>query len=565
MGICASKSKATSEPEQNGYKPANGGADHYQQQQQQPKPHPQPQERPVAPPSQPPVRATTPTKPVAKTDPNTILGKPFEDVKMYYTLGKELGRGQFGVTYLCTDKNSGQQLACKSISKKKLVTKADKEDMRREIQLMQHMSGQPNIVEFKGAYEDRTSVNLVMELCAGGELFDRIIAKGHYSEKAAATILRQIVNVVHVCHFMGVMHRDLKPENFLLSSKDENATLKATDFGLSVFIEGDKLMLSISGSASLCVVVWVKVTSADDEHFWIWFCKVYRDIVGSAYYVAPEVLRRRYGKEIDIWSAGVMLYILLSGVPPFWAETEKGIFDAILQGHIDFESKPWPSISSGAKDLVRKMLTADPKKRITAAQVLEHPWLREGEASDKPIDGAVLTRMKQLRVMNKLKKLALKVIAESLPEDEIQGLKQMFENMDTDGSGTITYEELKEGLARLGSKVPESEVKALMEAADQDGSGSIDYIEFVTATMHRYRLERDDQLYKAFQYFDKDNSGYITTDELETAMREYGIADENCIKDILAEVDTDNDGRINFEEFVAMMRSGTQNPGAKLF
>ncbi|KAK9673890.1 hypothetical protein RND81_12G196600 [Saponaria officinalis] len=523
MGICASKNKVT-KAEQNGYTPANAESNNYQQKQ----PPQQPPQRSVPPPQQ----QQQPPPASAKPDPNTILGKPYEDVKVYYTLGKELGRGQFGVTYLCTDKTSGEQLACKSISKKKLVTKADKEDMRREIQIMQHLSGQPNIVEFKGAYEDRVSVNLVMELCQGGELFDRIIAKGHYSEKAASNILRQIVNVVHVCHFMGVMHRDLKPENFLLSTKDENAPLKATDFGLSVFIEGGK---------------------------------VYRDIVGSAYYVAPEVLRRRYGKEIDVWSAGVMLYILLSGVPPFWAETEKGIFDAILQGHIDFESKPWPSISNGAKDLVRKMLTADPKKRITAAEVLDHPWLREGEASDKPIDGAVLTRMKQLRVMNKLKKLALKVIAESLPEDEIQGLKQMFENMDTDGSGTITYEELKEGLGRLGSKLSEAEAKALMEAADQDGSGSIDYIEFVTATMHRYRLERDDQLYKAFQYFDKDNSGFITTDELETAMREYGIADENCIKEILAEVDTDNDGRINFDEFVAMMRSGTQNPGATLF
>lgn len=445
-------------------------------------------------------------------------------------MGKELGRGQFGVTYLCTDKKTGEQFACKSISKKKLVTKADKEDMRREIQIMQHLSGQPNIVEFKGAYEDKTSVNLVMELCAGGELFDRIIAKGHYSEKAAANMLRQIVNVVHVCHFMGVMHRDLKPENFLLSSKDENALLKATDFGLSVFIaEG----------------------------------KVYRDIVGSAYYVAPEVLRRKYGKEIDIWSAGVMLYILLSGVPPFWAETERGIFDAILQGDIDFESKPWPSISSSAKDLVRKMLTQDPKKRITSSEVLDHPWLVEGgNASDKPIDSAVLSRMKQFRAMNKFKKLALKVIAENLSGEEIQGLKQMFANMDTDGSGTITYDELREGLARLGSKLTESEVKQLMEAADVDGDGTIDYTEFITATMHKYNLETEEHLYKAFQYFDQDNSGYITRDELETAMQDYGIADLSTIKEIIAEVDSDNDGRINFEEFCNMMKSGTPQQGS---
>ncbi|GMH05742.1 hypothetical protein Nepgr_007582 [Nepenthes gracilis] len=533
MGICGSKDKV-SEPGRNDYRTADGAANAHYQSKSEAQHRQQFPQRPVVaatqPAAQPPVRVPSP-KPAAFKAADTITGKPFEDVKLYYALGKELGRGQFGVTYLCTDKKTGQQYACKSISKKKLVTKADKEDMKREIQIMQHLSGQPNIVEFKGAYEDKNSVNLVMELCAGGELFDRIIAKGHYSERAAAAILRQIVNVVHVCHFMGVMHRDLKPENFLLSSKGENALLKATDFGLSVYIEEGK---------------------------------VYRDIVGSAYYVAPEVLRRRYGKELDIWSAGVMLYILLCGVPPFWAETEKGIFDAILQGHIDFETNPWPSISNSAKDLVRRMLTPDPKRRITASQVLEHPWLREGQASDKPIDSAVLSRLKQFRTMNKFKKLALKVIAENLSEDEIQGLKQMFANIDTDNSGTITYEELKEGLARLGSKLTELEVKQLMEAADVDGDGSIDYIEFITATMHRYRLETEEHLSRAFQYFDKDNSGFITSDELEVAMKEYGIADDATIKEIISEVDIDNDGRINYEEFCNMMRSGTPQQG-KLF
>lgn len=199
-----------------------------------PPPPPPPRQQP--PPVTAAVTSTNP-RPVQGSDPNTILGKPFEDIRRHYTLGKELGRGQFGVTYLCTENSSGHIYACKSILKRKLASKNDKEDIKREIQIMQHLSGQPNIVEFKGTYEDRQSVHLVMELCAGGELFDRIIAQGHYTEKAAADICRQIVNVVHVCHFMGVMHRDLKPENFLLSSKDENSKLKATDFGLSVFIE----------------------------------------------------------------------------------------------------------------------------------------------------------------------------------------------------------------------------------------------------------------------------------------------------------------------------------------
>ncbi|XP_077243637.1 calcium-dependent protein kinase 2-like [Tasmannia lanceolata] len=537
MGHCFSKQKV-SEPDTNGYGLRGGGNPRHHQRPQEPIVHhpkpithhtnPLPEKRHVQVPSPSPLKQSTNPNLRPLHMPDTILGKPFEDVKSFYTLGKELGRGQFGVTYLCTENSTGLSYACKSISKRKLISKNDKEDIKREIHIMQHLTGQPNIVEFKGAYEDKQSVHLVMELCAGGELFDRIIAKGHYSERAAATICRAVVNVVHICHFMGVMHRDLKPENFLLASKEEGALLKATDFGLSVFIEEGK---------------------------------VYRDIVGSAYYVAPEVLRRSYGKEIDIWSAGVILYILLSGVPPFWAETEKGIFDAILQGDIDFKSDPWPSISNSAKDLVRRMLTKDPKKRISSGQVLEHPWLKEGgEASDKPIDSAVLSRMKQFRAMNKLKKLALMVIAENLSEEEIKGLKAMFANMDTDNSGTITYEELKSGLARLGSRLSETEVKQLMDAADVDGSGAIDYMEFITATMHRHKLERDEHLYKAFQHFDKDSSGFITRDELEHAMKKYGMGDEGSIKEIISEVDTDNDGRINYEEFCAMMRSGTQPP-----
>uniref|UniRef100_A0A2P2JVH8 EF-hand domain-containing protein n=1 Tax=Rhizophora mucronata TaxID=61149 RepID=A0A2P2JVH8_RHIMU len=137
----------------------------------------------------------------------------------------------------------------------------------------------------------------------------------------------------------------------------------------------------------------------------------------------------------------------------------------------------------------------------------------------------------------------------------------MFTNMDTDNSGSITYEELKAGLARLGSKLTEAEVKQLMEAADVDGNGTIDYIEFITATMHRHRLERDEHLFKAFRHFDTDGSGHITRDELEAAMKEYGMGDEASIREIISEVDTDNDGRINYEEFCAMMRSGTQHPG----
>ncbi|GLT81769.1 hypothetical protein SLE2022_002030 [Rubroshorea leprosula] len=490
------------------------------------------QDNPAAPPKpSPPIGSTASSKPAKPSPIGPVLGRPMEDVKSTYTIGKELGRGQFGVTHLCTNKVTGQQFACKTIAKRKLVNKEDIEDVRREVQIMYHLTGQPNIVELKGAYEDKHSVHLVMELCAGGELFDRIIAKGHYTERAAASLLRTIVQIIHTCHSMGVIHRDLKPENFLLLSKDEDSPLKATDFGLSVFYKpGD----------------------------------VFKDIVGSAYYIAPEVLRRRYGPEADIWSIGVMLYILLCGVPPFWAESENGIFNAILRGHIDFTSDPWPSISPQAKDLVRKMLTSDPKQRLTAIQVLSHPWIKEdGEAPDTPLDNAVLSRLKQFKAMNKFKKVALRVIAGCLSEEEIMGLKEMFKGIDTDNSGTITLEELKQGLAKQGTKLTEYEVKQLMEAADADGNGTIDYDEFITATMHLNRMDKEDHLYTAFQHFDKDNSGYITNEELEQALREYGLLDGKEVKEILSEVDSDNDGRINYDEFVAMMRKGNPDGNPK--
>ncbi|KAL0437169.1 UNVERIFIED_CONTAM: Calcium-dependent protein kinase [Sesamum radiatum] len=474
------------------------------------------------PPNSSPSQSTNKSTKPAQTGP--VLNRPMEDVKATYTIGKELGRGQFGVTYLCTHKQTGEQFACKTIAKRKLANKEDIEDVRREVQIMHHLTGQPNIVELKGAFEDKHSVHLVMELCAGGELFDRIIAKGHYTERAAASLLRTIVQIVHTCHSMGVIHRDLKPENFLLLNKEESAPLKATDFGLSVFYK-------------------------DGE--------IFKDIVGSAYYIAPEVLKRKYGPEVDIWSIGVMLYILLSGVPPFWAESETGIFNAILRGHLDFTSDPWPSISPGAKDLVRKMLNSDPKQRLTAFQVLNHPWIKEdGEAPDVPLDNAVLNRLKQFRAMNKFKKVALRVIAGCLSEEEIMGLKEMFKSMDSDGNGTITLEELRQGLAKQGTKLSEYEVKQLMEAADADGNGTIDYEEFITATMHMNRMDREEHLYTAFQYFDKDNSGYITIEELEQALREFGMGDGRDIKEIISEVDTDNDGRINYDEFAAMMKKG---------
>ncbi|CAI9787546.1 unnamed protein product [Fraxinus pennsylvanica] len=456
-----------------------------------------------------------------------VLGNPTgHNIEQFYELGRELGRGEFGVTYLCTDKTSREVFACKSISKKKLRTRVDIEDVRREVEIMKKLPKHPNIVTLKDTYEDNNAVHIVMELCEGGELFDRIVARGHYTERAAAAVTRTVVEVIQMCHKHGVMHRDLKPENFLFANKKETSPLKAIDFGLSVFFK-------------------------PGERF--------NEIVGSPYYMAPEVLKRDYGPEVDVWSAGVILYILLCGVPPFWAETEQGVAQAIIRSVVDFKRDPWPRVSDRAKDLVKKMLNSDPKQRLTAQEVLDHPWLQNAKsAPNVSLGETVRARLKQFSMMNKLKKRALRVIAEHLSVEEVAGIKEGFKLMDTANKGKIDINELRIGLQKLGHQIPDADLQVLMEAGDVDKDGYLDCGEFVAISVHLRKMGNDEHLRKAFEFFDRNLSGYIEIEELrDTFADEVESTSEEVINAIIQDVDTDKDGRISYDEFAAMMKAGT--------
>ncbi|XP_028037801.1 calcium/calmodulin-dependent protein kinase type 1-like isoform X4 [Bombyx mandarina] len=291
-----------------------------------------------------------------------------------YIVKDLLGTGAFSEVRLIESKEkSGQLFACKIIDKKALKGKED--SLENEIRVLKRFSEQgkgeggekkvfshPNIVQLLETYEDKNKVYLVMELVTGGELFDRIVEKGSYTEKDASNLIRQVLEAVDYMHSQGVVHRDLKPENLLYYSTEEDSKIMISDFGLSK-IEDSGIM------ATAC---------------------------GTPGYVAPEVLAQKpYGKAVDVWSIGVISYILLCGYPPFYDENDANLFAQILKGDFEFDSPYWDDISDSAKDFIRHLMCVDVEKRYTCKQALAHPWISGNAASNKNIHGTVSEQLKK--------------------------------------------------------------------------------------------------------------------------------------------------------------------------
>ncbi|KAH7852695.1 hypothetical protein Vadar_028047 [Vaccinium darrowii] len=454
-----------------------------------------------------------------------------KDFDNRYMIGKLLGHGQFGYTYVGIDKFGGDRVAVKKIDKNKMVLPIAVEDVKREVKILQALAGHENVVQFHNAFEDDSYVYIVMELCEGGELLDRILSKkdSRYSEKDAAVVVRQMLKVAAECHLHGLVHRDMKPENFLFKSPKLDSPLKATDFGLSDFIRPGKK---------------------------------FQDIVGSAYYVAPEVLKRKSGAESDVWSIGVITYILLCGRRPFWDKTEDGIFKEVLRNKPDFRRKPWPTISNSAKDFVQKLLVKDPRARLTAAQALSHPWVREGgDASDIPLDISVLSNMRQFVKYSRLKQFALRALASTIGPEELADLRDQFDAIDEDKSGAISLEEMRQALSKdLPWKLKESRVLEILQAIDSNTDGLVDFSEFVAATLHVNQLEEHNsekwqqRSQAAFEKFDVDRDGYITPEELKMHTGLKGSIDP-----LLDEADIDKDGKISLSEFRKLLRNASMS------
>ena len=459
--------------------------------------------------------------PTIKFGKKTFVGKSEGLFLDNYEVIKQLGKGGYGKVYQVKNKKSGEIRACKHLSK--LVLK-NLEKFEREINILIN-SDHPNIIKIYEVYESQRSLYLVMEECKGGEIFDRIIehiqSKKMYSEKDAAEMFQQVMSAIEYCHNNGICHRDLKPENllYLNPGPEKDNPIKVIDFGLSQMISSDKKL---------------------------------KTKVGTAYYVSPEILNGDYTEKCDIWSAGVILYIFLSGDPPFNGPSDAAIYGKIAEMKFSFPEKKWKNISNEAKDLISHMIAPE-KSRYSAREVLDHPWFKN--ASNVPLSelnfdsGFFSDYVKG----SELKKISLLFIASRLDENEIENLKKSFEAFDKCKDGQITFEELKQGLLQLKSnKLNESEAKELFNMIDADKNGKIDYTEFLAATIQKANYLKNERLFETFCMFDKDNSGHITKEEIIQAIKaEKG--QEKEIEKYIKDVDKDGDGRINYKEFLELM------------
>lgn len=465
-----------------------------------------------------------------------IFNNPNKVTDVYQMNENKIGEGSYGVVRKGVHKSTKSVRAIKVISKGHMKN-IDK--FRAEIEIMKALD-HPNIIKLFETFEDQRNIYLAMELCTGGELFDRIIEAGHLEEREAAVVVQQILRAVFYLHQQSIAHRDLKPENFLFLTKDalDKSVLKIIDFGLSCRFTAGKAM---------------------------------RTRAGTPFYVAPQVLAGKYDQSCDLWSVGVIMYILLCGYPPFHGRNDHEVLTKVRKGTFFFQDKDWARVSTDAKNLIRTLLRLNPKERLTAEEALNHDWIQV--TAPKTNHGALksnprlVDNLRTFRSENKLKKAALQIIAGQLDESQIRGLRETWTALDENNDGSLTLRELKVGLEKAGLRRGTIDLEGIVEGMDTDGSGVVDYTEFIAAALDKRSYLSEQACWTAFKVFDLDGDGRISLDELRQVLERDGVNEEHDARKLLQSVDNDGNGMIDFEEFMDMMRGGksTSNGGGKSF
>lgn len=552
-----------------------------------------------------------------------VFGYPrnFKDV---YSLSGVLGAGSFGVVRECTERSTGRRYAVKSIPKTPKNGKATPRyllKLQTEVDAMNQLGASLDAVYLKDVFEDDAAIHIVMELCEGGSVLEHLRA-GEYSERQAAEVMRAVLRFLSQCHAKGIVYRDVKPENFMLLGKaPESAGAAQKSFGnkpdggnkiWNRFTRAVGLNQEKSAEESFIAESTSSQQSGDHHagphaynHAMLGSPVKATDFglsirhrhgeaklksrSGTPAYMAPEVIGQQYDEKADVWSAGIMMYQLLTGKFPFWDNvrdcTLQQVWKSILNDRIDFEAPELRQISPSARDLLRGLLHRSAEKRLTASEALRHPWLRsEGTASSLPLRSSVVQRLQRFATYGRLKQLVFHIIADEFsqrpstqPEARalVEALTGLFHELDVDASGSVSMDELLNGLERLGYDVTSTELEHLMRRVDSNHDGSLQLGEFVAGLVDWPALQKDSQwgawVGEAFARLDRNADGFISLSSLEELlegdveeMGEREVGEDGRLieaRRMLREADTNGDGRVSREEFADLLTTGSRSDG----
>ncbi len=452
-----------------------------------------------------------------------------------------IGEGGYSKVMKVRHKKSKDYRAMKIIKKKTILEDVNEDSIFDEIKILKTLD-HPNIIKIFEFFQDIKNYYLITELCEFGDLFENLIEPNddinpYFTESLCCSIMKQLLSTIVYLHDQSIIHGDLKLENILVENmhfgklrKNLNSIeIKIIDFGCSMFYKKNY--------------------------------KSNHSIKGTLNYIAPEALQGTLHKKNDIWSCGVVMYILLSGYLPFAGKTDLETIEAIEKGEFNFDSKVFENISNDAKDLIRLMLTLDYKKRIDARTAIKHNWFKiklDGKTKEvyKTYQKEILNNLRNYQTDHKFQQAVLTYITHNLiAKEEIEDLRHVFKQLDIGGSGRITKEELQSGfLDTVGTVVGEMEMQVLMKNIDQDNNGYMEYEEFLQAALGAKNLLTNENLIHAFNKFDVDQSGDITTNEIRQIIGgEQGI-DDDSFKELLNEINLENGESITFDRFKSLMK-----------
>ena len=467
----------------------------------------------------------------------TMAGSLLKDIRYIYKFKDLLGGGHFGsvrVGFRRAEQLPRRLYAIKSISKQNLSEK-DIENLTKEVDIISTLD-HPNIIKFYETYHDKFYFHIVMELCKGQDLLTRIKGNnGKLNEKKVAFSIMKVLHAISYCHEKGVTHRDLKPENILFETNDPDSEIKLIDFGLSRTYQVNEKM---------------------------------HTILGTPYYVAPEVLQGSYDEKCDIWSIGALTYLMLCGEPPFKGKSNKEIFNKILHEQVKIDARKWNGITDEAINFVKMCLNKDPEKRPSALEALKHSWfanLLSRVHSSLFINKEILLNLKSYVPGPRFRKIIMKYFINQMSHSELKLYRSAFYGIGFHHNGTIDRNELRQAFQIGGIPISEEEIKRIFYSTEEPNKQSLRYTEFIIECINPKQLLTKEKLKIAFNYFDIDNSGVIDASDVKDAMLRFGrkVLNEEDVYKMIHEITKKDTKQINFDDFYGMFKVLIENDAMK--